>query len=241
MEAGAKVLGASSMGALRAAELDIYGMEGIGKIYQAYKSGHLVSDDEVALIFDPFSWEPRSEPLVNIRFNLDLAWQMGVISASCKDRLFHCAEARYFPERTYERMLSDAGAMVAEKELQVFANSWPGRSGTSRWKMHCWPWSKFGEWQMKVKVISFAGFRHVLGKEMQVELGEEARDMTVSDLLEALCASRPALRPLLFSGEDLREDVNVFVAGKNIASLQGIQTLLAEGDEVALFPAAIGG
>jgi hypothetical protein len=60
LESGAKVLGASSMGALRAAELDIYGMEGIGKIYQAYKSGHLVSDDEVALIFDPFSWEPRS-------------------------------------------------------------------------------------------------------------------------------------------------------------------------------------
>jgi hypothetical protein len=120
LEAGAKVLGASSMGALRAAELDVYGMEGIGKIYQAYKSGHLVSDDEVALIFDPFSWEPRSEPLVNIRFNLDLAWQMGVISASCKDRLFHCAEARYFPDRTYERMLSDAEGLVAEKELQRF-------------------------------------------------------------------------------------------------------------------------
>ena len=120
LESEAKVLGASSMGALRAAELDIYGMEGIGKIYQAYKSGHLVSDDEVALIFDPFSWEPRSEPLVNIRFNLDLAWQMGVISTSCKDRLFHCAEAQYFPDRTYDRMLSDARAMVAEKELQRF-------------------------------------------------------------------------------------------------------------------------
>ncbi|MDD4163490.1 MAG: TfuA-related McrA-glycine thioamidation protein [Methanothrix sp.] len=120
LEAGAKVLGASSMGALRASELDVYGMEGIGKIYQAYKSGHLVSDDEVALIFDPFSWEPRSEPLVNIRFNLDLAWQMGVISVSCKDRLFHCAQAQYFPDRTYERMLSDAEGLVAEKELQRF-------------------------------------------------------------------------------------------------------------------------
>ncbi|HUS75888.1 MAG TPA: TfuA-related McrA-glycine thioamidation protein [Methanothrix sp.] len=120
METGAKVLGASSMGALRASELDIYGMEGVGKIYQAYKSGHLVSDDEVALVFDPFSWEPRSEPLVNIRFNLDLAWQMGVISASCKDRLFHCAQAKYFPDRTYERMLSDASGLVPEKELQCF-------------------------------------------------------------------------------------------------------------------------
>jgi molybdopterin converting factor small subunit len=53
--------------------------------------------------------------------------------------------------------------------------------------------------------------------------------------------SRPALRLLLFSGEDLLEDVNIFVAGKNIASLQGMQTLLADGDEVALFPSAIGG
>ena len=94
---------------------------------------------------------------------------------------------------------------------------------------------------MNVKVRSFAGFRYILGKEREVELAEGAGDMTVADLLEALCASLPALRPLLFSGNDLKEDVNIFVAGKNIASSQGLQTLLAEGDEVALFPAVIGG
>jgi hypothetical protein len=120
LETGARVLGACSMGALRASELDVYGMEGIGRIYLAYKGGQLVSDDEVALVFDPFSYEPGSEPLVNIRFNLDLARQMGVISDSCKDQLFHCAQARYFPDRTYERMLSDASNLVAEKELQRF-------------------------------------------------------------------------------------------------------------------------
>jgi hypothetical protein len=106
------------MGALRASELDVYGMEGVGMIYEAYKNGRLVSDDEVALTFDPFSFEPSSEPLVNIRNNLDLAWQMDVISASTKDRLFHCALARYFPERTYEKMFSDASGKVSEKELQ---------------------------------------------------------------------------------------------------------------------------
>jgi hypothetical protein len=120
LEAGARVVGASSMGALRASELDVYGMEGIGSIYQAYKSGRLVSDDEVALVFDPFTWEPRSEPLVNIRFNLDLAWQKGLIDASSKDRLFHCAQALYFPERTYERMLAAAEGLVPEKVLQRF-------------------------------------------------------------------------------------------------------------------------
>lgn len=120
LDAGAKVLGASSMGALRASELDIYGMEGIGRIYQAYKSGHLISDDEVALVFDPFSFEPASEPLVNIRFNLDLAWQKGVISAASRDRLFRCAQAQYFPDRSYERMLTDAAKWVDEDERQRF-------------------------------------------------------------------------------------------------------------------------
>jgi hypothetical protein len=120
LDAGAKVLGASSMGALRASELDVYGMEGVGRIYQAYKSGHLVSDDEVALVFDPFSYEPASEALVNIRFNLDLAWQNGVISATSRDRLFRCAQAQYFPDRSYERMLTDAAKWVDEDERQRF-------------------------------------------------------------------------------------------------------------------------
>jgi TfuA protein len=118
LEMGAKVIGASSMGALRASELDIYGMIGVGQIYQAYRSGKLVSDDEVALIFDPFTWEPRSEPLVNIRFNLDLAEQHGKIDTSARDELFRCAQSLYFPERTYERMMRSAEGRVDAEMLQ---------------------------------------------------------------------------------------------------------------------------
>ena len=50
---GVTVIGASSMGALRAAEMDTLGMVGIGEMYRMYKSGELESDDEVALVFDP--------------------------------------------------------------------------------------------------------------------------------------------------------------------------------------------
>jgi len=118
LEKGAKVIGASSMGALRACELDVYGMIGVGEIYQAYRSGRLVSDDEVALIFDPFTWEPRSEPLVNIRFNLELAELRGIIDAAARDELFRCAQSQYFPERTYERMMRSAEGRVDAKTLQ---------------------------------------------------------------------------------------------------------------------------
>ncbi len=120
LEMGARVLGASSMGALRASELDVYGMEGVGEIYKAYKRGTLVSDDEVALIFDPFTWEPRSEPLVNIRYNLDLALQKAIIGPATRTKLFRCAESLYFPERTYEKMMQAAEGLVSAVELRQF-------------------------------------------------------------------------------------------------------------------------
>ena len=91
---------------------------------------------------------------------------------------------------------------------------------------------------MKVKIRSFAGFRHILGKENEVELAEGA---SIKDLLDALCAAHGELEPLVFGESGIRDDVNVIVDGKNIAALQGMQTKLAEGDVVALFPAAIGG
>lgn len=115
LDGGCRVLGASSMGALRASELDVYGMEGVGEIYRLYKSGELISDDEVALIFDPINFEPMSEPLVNIRHNLRVALEMGAIDATVHDRLFQAAVALYFPDRTYERIIEDAGLFEQER------------------------------------------------------------------------------------------------------------------------------
>ncbi|MDD1754862.1 MAG: ubiquitin-like small modifier protein 1 [Methanothrix sp.] len=91
---------------------------------------------------------------------------------------------------------------------------------------------------MIIIVKSFAAFRNILGKERTVELAEGA---DVDSLLKSLARSRPEAFLLLFGDAGLREDVNIFVKGKNIESLQGLSTRLAEGDEVALFPAAIGG
>jgi len=91
---------------------------------------------------------------------------------------------------------------------------------------------------MKVRVKAFAGFRHILGKEIWIELPEKA---TVKDLLGALCYSHAPLKSLLYDSRHLREDVNILVNGKNIASLKGEGSELAEGDELAIFPAAIGG
>src|SRR5271157_5600425 len=66
---GIHVFGAASMGALRAAELAPFGMKGIGSIYEAFHSGELEDDDEVAVAHGDEStgYRSTSEAMVNIR------------------------------------------------------------------------------------------------------------------------------------------------------------------------------
>jgi hypothetical protein len=120
LERGVKVVGASSMGALRASELDRYGMEGVGRIYEQYKSGMVISDDEVALLFDPETLKPLSEPLVNIRYNLEVAENRGLLSREAKAKLLEVAKALYYPERAYDTILAAAAGMVEHVELARF-------------------------------------------------------------------------------------------------------------------------
>lgn len=41
------------MGALRASELYKFGMHGLGEIFEKYKNGIILGDDEVALNYSP--------------------------------------------------------------------------------------------------------------------------------------------------------------------------------------------
>ena len=117
---GVRVVGASSMGALRAAEMDTLGMTGIGEVYRMYKSGELVSDDEVALVFDPETGLSLSEPLINIRFTLKEAEREGVIAAQDHAVLLAAAQSIFYPQRTYGRIMSAAGAAIDQETRERF-------------------------------------------------------------------------------------------------------------------------
>jgi TfuA protein len=117
---GVTVVGASSMGALRAAEMDSLGMVGIGEIYRMFKSGELESDDEVALVFDPESGLSLSEPLINIRFTLKRARSEGIISATVHDTLLTVARSLFYPKRTYRAIVSTAGDLLDERTKERF-------------------------------------------------------------------------------------------------------------------------
>ena len=124
---GITVVGASSMGALRAAEMHTLGMTGIGKIFGMYKDGTLVSDDEVALVFDPVSGYSLSEPLINIRCTLKKAQAAGIITAADHAALLAAAHAVFYPQRTYAKIAAVAGnaldAATKERFLAFAATS----------------------------------------------------------------------------------------------------------------------
>ena len=117
---GVKVVGSSSMGALRAAEMDTLGMTGIGEVYRMYRSGELVSDDEVALVFDPETELSLSEPLVNIRFTLREAERQQIITPQDHATLLTAAQSVFYPQRTYGRIVSAAGAIIDQETRERF-------------------------------------------------------------------------------------------------------------------------
>lgn len=112
LEKGVAVYGSSSMGALRVAETARYGAVGIGEIFDAYMSGALTDDDEVAVSHatDEHGHRSLSEPMVNIRSTLRAAQAAAVIDQLQHDELIDLGKARFFPERSYNQLFADAEA-----------------------------------------------------------------------------------------------------------------------------------
>ena len=90
---------------------------------------------------------------------------------------------------------------------------------------------------MRILMKPFANFREIIG-ESEIEI--ELRGNTISELLNHLCESYD-LRDKIFDGEEVRGYVNISVNGRTIGSLDGKNTELADGDEVAIFPPVTGG
>ncbi|MCX9013208.1 MAG: TfuA-related McrA-glycine thioamidation protein [Candidatus Methanoperedens sp.] len=107
LKEGITVVGGSSMGALRAYELEPYGMIGVGRIYEMYKNGVLESDDEVAVTFDPETLEPLSVPLVNIRLTLDAAQDAGVLTQEQAAGVLDVTRKIFYPDRNFRNIADE--------------------------------------------------------------------------------------------------------------------------------------
>jgi hypothetical protein len=113
MAQGIYVYGAASIGALRAAELDVFGMKGIGRIYEDFRDGVLTDDDEVAVLHGPedLGYPPMTEAMVNIRATLAAAVPDGIVSAGLAAELIAIAKLLFYKDRTYKTVVQSASAV----------------------------------------------------------------------------------------------------------------------------------
>jgi len=99
---GCEVFGAASIGALRASELSVYGMKGVGLAYRLFKQGVLTDDDEVCVLHGPkeINFRPVTEAMINVRITLRKLRRKGLISLKNEQTICREVKNLHFSERT---------------------------------------------------------------------------------------------------------------------------------------------
>lgn len=118
---GVVVLGAASLGALRAAECAQFGMVPVGEIAARYLAGSreagspgdgaLHDDAAVAQLHAPaeLRFQPVTEALVDCEPGIASLVAAGLVGADAAARLLACAEGLFFKDRTWPAMFRGAG------------------------------------------------------------------------------------------------------------------------------------
>lgn len=109
---GVHVVGAASMGALRAAELAAYGMRGVGGVYRMYTSGEIDGDDEVGVLHGPaeLGYPPRTVALVSLRYGSRQGAAAGTFSAESGHRVVRAAQRLPFTARSWDEIETNLGS-----------------------------------------------------------------------------------------------------------------------------------
>jgi hypothetical protein len=108
---GVDVIGAASMGALRAAELWPYGMRGVGVVYRMYATDEINGDDEVGVLHGPaeMGYPPHTVALVNLRYGCREGAATNLIPEATGRRIVEAAKALPFTHRSWLEIRSRLG------------------------------------------------------------------------------------------------------------------------------------
>ncbi|NYT19559.1 MAG: MoaD/ThiS family protein [Methanosarcinales archaeon] len=90
------------------------------------------------------------------------------------------------------------------------------------------------------KIKLFANLRESAG-ESELEMQGE----TIQEILDGLLARFPQLQEIIFNDVDgekqLRSYINILINGNNVLHLEGMDTIVNDDDEIAIFPPVSGG
>lgn len=87
---------------------------------------------------------------------------------------------------------------------------------------------------MKIKL--FGGLRQKAGGAVH-----EAPGVTIREGVNQLCENCEPLRIAIFDGQQLRPHVRIMVNGQDCELVQGLETIVSENDQIAIFPPLAGG
>jgi hypothetical protein len=105
LDKGKTVIGAASMGALRASELDRSGMIGVGWVYDHFRRCAVRRDADVALVYSPFDFKPITVPMVDLEYWMEQASAAGLIRNQERAVILKIARNIFFADRTLDRLI----------------------------------------------------------------------------------------------------------------------------------------
>lgn len=106
LQRGWRLIGASSMGALRANDLWSVGMIGIGDVFTLYRLGVLRSDADVAVALNAKTFEEVTASIVHVRAVLSSLEQRGEISGAEARRFLQMSREIYWFERYWDDLVA---------------------------------------------------------------------------------------------------------------------------------------
>lgn len=118
LSGGSRLVGAASMGALRAVECHPWGAEPVGEIASWYRDGMIDADDEVCVshLGKAQGYRTMSLPLVNIRASLRAA-QVGSVRQA---EIITAAQGIFYADRTWKAVFDAAKCLLPEQQ-QILA------------------------------------------------------------------------------------------------------------------------
>jgi hypothetical protein len=119
LEAGIAVYGAASLGALRAAELDAYGMIGVGAIYEAYRDGRIDRDDAVMVSHAPA--ELGHAPLTLALVDAEASIGASALPPEIEQSALRIARTLPFRERTWDAIFVRLAAEIGDIQGRAVA------------------------------------------------------------------------------------------------------------------------
>ena len=114
---GWNIWGLSSMGAIRACEMQRLGVRGFGEVYRRFTQDPEMSDDEVTLLHQAQApYLPISEPLVHIREFLKHCQAKGHITPNQAQSTAHTLKHMWYGYRTLSRLREEMVKLAVPKD-----------------------------------------------------------------------------------------------------------------------------